>query len=406
MRVLIATTHQGIVGGVETYLRAVLPALAGIGYEIALLYEVPAAPGAAAVTDELHGVSAWRFDRSDPNPALNAIAAWRPDIIYSQGLQWADGERALVSRYPSILFAHNYHGTCVSGTKCHSRPEYEACTRTLGAGCLASYFPRRCGGLSPLTMLRLYRTQRRHLATLRRCQAVLVASRHMITEYRRHGLPDERLRLVPYFPPSVHPDPAPPLHHSRSDVVLFVGRITPLKGLRHLITAIPLAEAELGRRLTLVVAGDGPARAAAEADARRFKLRTEFLGWVESSRRTAEMRRADLLAVPSVWPEPFGMVGLEAGCVGLPAVGYATGGIPDWLIPGVSGESAPGHRPDPKALAAALVRALADDEHYQKLRVGAWETAGSFTLENHVLGLTSVLERFSKAQPSVRVGEG
>ena len=104
------------------------------------------------------------------------------------------------------------------------------------------------------------------------------------------------------------------------------------------------------------------------------------------------MRAADVLAVPSVWPEPFGLVGVEAGCVGLPAVGYATGGIPDWLIPGVSGESAPGDRPDPAELAAALVRALADDDHRHRLAVGAWEVARRFTPEAHVRKLAAVLE--------------
>ena len=114
----------------------------------------------------------------------------------------------------------------------------------------------------------------------------------------------------------------------------------PTKGLRHLVAALPAASADLGRRLTLIVAGDGPDRAAVEADARRLGVPAEFLGWVGLERRTLEMRAADVLAVPSVWPEPFGLVGVEAGCVGLPAVGYATGGITDWRLPG--GRS---HRP-------------------------------------------------------------
>jgi glycosyltransferase involved in cell wall biosynthesis len=140
-----------------------------------------------------------------------------------------------------------------------------------------------------------------------------------------------------------------------------------------------------------VVAGDGPDRPAAQAAARKRGVRVEFLGWVNPARREAEMLAADLLAVPSVWPEPFGLVGVEGGCVGLPAVGYAAGGIPDWLIPGVSGESAPGDRPDPAALASALVRALADDDHLHRLRVGAWSVARKFTVASHLEQLRPVL---------------
>jgi glycosyltransferase involved in cell wall biosynthesis len=172
---------------------------------------------------------------------------------------------------------------------------------------------------------------------------------------------------------------------------LFVGRVTPLKGLRHLIAAVPAAAVKLGRPLTLIVAGDGPDRPGTQAEARAAGVTAEFLGWVGPERRTAEMRAAEVLAVPSVWPEPFGLVGVEAGCVGLPAVGYATGGIPDWLTPGVSGESAPGGRPDPSELGDALVRALSNDAHRHRLGLGAWETARRFSPEIHCRTLSQVL---------------
>jgi glycosyltransferase involved in cell wall biosynthesis len=105
------------------------------------------------------------------------------------------------------------------------------------------------------------------------------------------------------------------------------------------------------------------------------------------------MRQADLLAVPSVWPEPFGLVGIEAGCVGLPAVAFAVGGIPDWLAPGESGELAGGRPPTVAGLAEALVRALADPLHWQRLRLGAWHMAQRFTPEKHVAQVEQVLER-------------
>jgi glycosyltransferase involved in cell wall biosynthesis len=398
VRVLIATQHLGIVGGVETYLRAVLPRLAASGFELAVLAEH------GRPTDEVlaycPGVPVWKGDR----PALAEVDRWRPDVVYAHGLGDPRFELALAERFPTVFFAHNYHGTCVSGTKCHTRPGYESCGRALGLGCLAAYFPRGCGGRNPLTMLGLYRTQRRRNRVLGSYRAVLVASRHMADEYRRHGVAEERLRLVPLFPPDATPDPDPPPARALSDRVLFVGRVTALKGLCHLVEALPLAGAKLGRRLTLVVAGDGPDRAAARIASRRLGVSAEFLGWVGPERRTSEMRSADVLAVPSLWPEPFGLIGLEAGCVGLPAVGYATGGIPDWLVPGASGESAPAARPDPKDLAGALVRALCDESHLHQLRIGAWETARRFTPEGHVRQLSDVFDAVSNGRLLVRAG--
>jgi glycosyltransferase involved in cell wall biosynthesis len=253
------------------------------------------------------------------------------------------------------------------------------------------YLPRGCGGRGPLTMLRHYRTERHRQRTLASYRGVVVASSHVFAEYERHGVPAERLHLLPLFAPGSVPAAEPPAPRGRTDRVLFTGRITPQKGLEHLIEAVPRAAAQLGRRLTLVVTGDGPARAAAEAAARRLGVAAEFPGWVNRVQRDAEMRGADVLGVPSVWPEPFGLVGLEAGCVGLPAAAYPVGGITDWLRPGESGELAAGGVPNPVSLAAAIVRALATDDHWQKLRVGAWRVAGEFTEERHVARLVLLL---------------
>ena len=49
--------------------------------------------------------------------------------------------------------------------------------------------------------------------------------------------------------------------------------------------------------------------------------------------------------VPSIWPEPFGQVGPEAGLYGVPAAAFAVGGTPSWLTDGVNGRLAPGDPP-------------------------------------------------------------
>jgi glycosyltransferase involved in cell wall biosynthesis len=163
----------------------------------------------------------------------------------------------------------------------------------------------------------------------------------------------------------------------------MAGRFTAVKGGETLIRAAALAAARLVQPLTLVFAGSGPEESRWRMLVALLGLSAEFHGWCPAG-RLAELRRTcDLLAVPSLWPEPFGLVGVEAACDGLPAVGFAVGGIPDWLIPGESGESAPAP-PTAAGLADAIVRALRDPAHLHQLRIGAWRMAHEFTLDRHL----------------------
>jgi glycosyltransferase involved in cell wall biosynthesis len=391
MRILITNANGSVVGGIETYLRALLPRLHASGNALSILTDWPPVSPADTLWSGVPVEAYWSCSEHGTQAAIRAAADWRPDVVFHNGMSNTEADAALVERFPVVFYAHVYYGTCISGTKCQitgPRP----CNRQFGLACLGLYLPRRCGGLNPLTMLKDYRSQKRRLAAVRRASSVLTASRHMRDECVRHGISSALVHHVPYFTPEISPDPNPPPQKARTDRILFLGRITALKGWRELLDAVPLGAGELGRALTLVVVGDGPDRMEFETETRRRGIKAEFLGWLGMKKLEAEMRAADLLAVPSIWPEPFGLVGIEAGCVGLPAVGFAVGGIPEWLIPGVSGEIAPGVRPNPKDLAAAIVRAMSDENHLQRLRIGAWQTAQRFSPDAHMSRLIPILE--------------
>ena len=96
--------------------------------------------------------------------------------------------------------------------------------------------------------------------------------------------------------------------------------------------------------------------------------------------------------MPSLWPEPWGLVGIEAACVGVPTVAFDSGGITEWLTPGETGEIALANPPTAAGFAAAIARALDDRAHYEGLSRGAWERSRRFTYEDHVARLVPILE--------------
>ena len=99
-----------------------------------------------------------------------------------------------------------------------------------------------------------------------------------------------------------------------------------------------------------------------------------------------------MIAVPSRWAEPFGLVGLEGGVFGTPAVAFDAGGIADWLTDRENGRLI-GPTRGAEGLGAAIAEIVADPELRRRLGAGARTAAARFSLENHMRLLMAVLER-------------
>jgi glycosyltransferase involved in cell wall biosynthesis len=372
------------------YLRELMPGLVEHGHKVAMLHELPPSEDAPTIDDPAMGVERWCVG-DEPLTALRDATAWRPDVAYVQGLISGKLERAIAQRVPSVFFAHGYYGTCATGAKRHTLPSLSMCERRFGPACLALNYVRRCGGLDPLTLVRRYRREVDRSQLFPEFRSVVVASTHMVAEFRRNGVPAERLHKIPLPAAPLMPPAGPPVRRPVGGRLVWLGRATALKGGDHVIEALPEAARRLGRPLSLTIAGEGPAIGGWRALAARRGVAAEFLGWIDSERRLELMRSADLLAVPSLWPEPFGLVGIEAGGLGLPAVAYDVGGIPEWLRPGETGELAPGDPPTTSGLTDAIVRALEDPAHHALLRQGAWDMAQQFSMEQHLKALLPIL---------------
>jgi len=391
MRILIATPHRSVVGGVETYLQSLIPALVRAGHDIAIICEHNRFDGADTVDSEADDTPVWCWQDFDSAAILREISRWKPDLVYSHCPESQHLEAALLSSHPCILHIHNYWGTCISGRKCHDFPRPSACNREFGPACLSLYHVRRCGGLNPLTALRMLHTQAGRLHRLAEYRRIVVSSSHMYSEYEQHRLSREKLRLIHYPLTDARLESEPFAPKPPGDSLFFVGRLTNLKGVDYLIRAVPLAAQRLGRPLGLTVIGDGPERIALEQLAKRMNIQARFSGWLSGDDKLNQVRESSLLVVPSRWPEPFALVGIEAGCLSVPAAGFALGGIPDWLVPGLTGELASGDPPTVEGLAGAILTALKDPEHYGRLRRGAWESSRQFTMQRHLNQIESTM---------------
>lgn len=402
MKIAVLSAGDRVVGGIETHLAILLPGLLGAGHEVAFVHERTEDPGRPALVPE--GMPRWSVDGLGGPGLLERLRRWEPDVVYGHGWVDSDREAAALRVAASVVFSHAYAGACVSGRKSHAWPGMAACHRPMGPACLALYLPRRCGGVNPLTLARLYLENRKRLAHFRECGIFLTASEWMAEVYRRQGLGDRvrRVHLPVPPPPGASPEnPAPPAGEVR---LLFLGRIAHEKGGRMLVQAAPRVAAALNQRVQVTFAGDGPDRESwqreAEAVAARHpRVSFRWTGWVDAVRRGQLLRESHLLVVPSLWPEPFGQVGLEAGHFGVPSAAYALGGIPSWLEEGRNGALAPADPATAGGLAEAIARCLADPAHYGRLADGAREAATRHSLARH---LQELEEAFAQARAAHR----
>ena len=137
-----------------------------------------------------------------------------------------------------------------------------------------------------------------------------------------------------------------------------VSRLSPEKGFEYLLRAVAsLRDRDI--EVDVVLAGDGPSRAALERLAGELGLRerVDFVGEIAHDDVPAVLQRLDIFAMPSTW-EGFGVSALEASAMELPVVASNIHGIPDVVVDGETGLLLP--PADVDALADAIARLAGD----------------------------------------------
>jgi D-inositol-3-phosphate glycosyltransferase len=184
-------------------------------------------------------------------------------------------------------------------------------------------------------------------------------------------------------------------------VLLFVGRIQPLKGVDVAISALSRLTAP-AQPAHLVVIG-GPSGSEGPDEQRRLKTLTGDLGLTDRVHFVAPVPReqlvsfyqaADAVVMPSR-SESFGLVAAEAQSCGVPVIAAAVGGLPYIIDNGTSGLLVQDH--DPDAYAAAISSVLGDPELAARLSAGAVEHSARFSWEATVARLLELYEGISAA---------
>lgn len=298
---------------------------------------------------------------------------------------WAEAPR-LRGLGRCIGWAHDYSVFSPGGLAWFPRSEAN-CSLKAGVRCWVKSYSQKCVNRRPDRLLDAWATARKSLSGSKHIEQIIVASEFMRQRLVQAGIPGHKIEVVPYF---VNPaflnnstdlvEPSPP----DAPRVLFVGRLHESKGVHALLEAAR----HLKSTCELMIVGSGRqeyeerlAELAQQID--RARVGVAFREHVRSIDDLMGLyKSATAVVVPSLWPEPFGIVGLEAMACAKPVVAYDVGGIDEWLVDGTTGWLVPaGDRRELAERIDALVDSPASAEKMG--RAGRRRVTERFTWPHH-----------------------
>ncbi len=379
MHILFINTTFGYVGGVEQHIVLAADGLTKRGHRCSIAYLNPSGK-------ELKEFSS-HFSTVYPLASLSwdhILKQASPSVIYLH--KWDAIEPILAAAGQNIPIIRYFHDHDIYCPRRHKYLSFtrRICTFKAGVACYfdLAFLEKKEGKVVHAPIQPKLQELKRNKAL----DCVVVGSSYMKNELIRNGFPSESIAIIPPSVADFDTMPTPPDHEGR---LLYVGQLVRGKGVDTLLRALSLCT----QNQTLSIIGAGNDEHYLQSLAKELNLqdRVRFPGWVGHHDLCRYYDDAEIVIVPSRWPEPFGMVGLEAMLRQRPVIACDVGGIGDWLQDGRNGLLVPVN--DEHALAKAIDRLSMDISFAGKLGTEGRELVLSqFSFEAFITKLEHLLK--------------
>ncbi len=397
LKIVQLTNEFSTNGGVGSYLLRLCPALEKAGLENYVIHSDPQVADLSLgvikhfFINEYHKYQSRNESEKSAACVIKILDSIKPDFVHIQGNNNFVLEEEIRKSFHTVKSFHVYD-FCPSGNKFHHALE-KPCEHPTSAMCIARMGYKRCTlSKRPTVIWQHYKRAVDANKNNAEYKKLIVASEYVKLQAIASGYLPTQIEVIPYF------TPLPELEGSTFDqkTILFTGRVVKEKGLDKLLHALTLVRSEW----RLIVDGDGSDLNNAKQLAQKLGLthRIEFVGWADKERHLQHYRQASLIVVPSVWPEPFGLVGIEAMSYAKPVIAFRVGGIPQWLDDKVTGFLIEPY--DVKMMADQIDYLLTHKPEAQTLGSnGRSKVEKEFIAERHVERLLNVYKQVMDVQP-------
>lgn len=177
--------------------------------------------------------------------------------------------------------------------------------------------------------------------------------------------------------------------------ILYVGRLSKEKGVEYLLNAMPLILIKQPKGRCDII-GDGPERERLERLVKNLKLskNVKFHGKIAYEKVEEYYRRSTVVVIPSIWPEPFSLVGVEAMSVGRAVIGTNIGAIPEWLEDGRTGFLV--EPKNSKDIANKIIKLFENQKLLKIIGKRAYIKSAQFSIEEYAKNLERLYEKIFK----------
>lgn len=365
MRILFVNEKCGYFGGVEQNVAVTVRGLNSLGHECFLAYGSTKARNfedyksifrnvflCSEISDDVESTFSQSFDE--------IVRAVSPGVIYLHKVQKTDFCIPFINKIRIVRMIHD-HDLCCPRKHKYFFHNTKVCHVRAGWRCYfdMAFVERGAGFLNRFKFVSIS-NKLREMRQNYNWDSLLVGSRFMMKELIQNGFPESRIHIVA---PSVPIKPVQITAPSLDPRILCVSQLIRGKGVDLLLLALK----NLSCNFKATIVGTGNAELELKQLSHSLELdgKVDFTGWVDNDSIGSFYTNARVVAVPCRWPEPFGMIGLEAMRHARPVVAFDVGGIPDWLENEVTGLLVA--EQDVSGLAKALERILLDHDLAKQL---------------------------------------
>jgi glycosyltransferase involved in cell wall biosynthesis len=311
--------------------------------------------------------------------ARRAVATFRPDVVHVHNTWFAMSPAVISAAHqiaPVAMTVHNYRLLCANGQMFRAGKVCSLCLEgSLWNGVIHNCYRDPVSSSIAAATIGVHR----HSTWRSDVDVFLALSQFGARLLVQSGIPEEKVVVKDNFVADPGPRDIPT---SRSDRILFAGRLSDEKGILELLANQRLFSSH---GLRLMAAGDGPRRTEVET-----ALGSNYLGLKTPSEVTELMLNSRALVLPSVWYEGQPRAALEAFAAGLPVLGSNQGAIGELL----SGQG-PGWSFSPSSKWDEAISLVADDAFVEK---GSLTSRSLFDERfNPVAGVANLEQAFAVA---------